>query len=194
MPAIVHPELLPLPDALRGPRVLLRPYREGDGPAFFTAIDRHRAELRTWLAWVDRYPTPADAEAYVRRMAGLWQARQSLVMGIWTHAGEYCGGTGFHGLQWAVPSLELGYFLQPDARGQGLGAEAVKLVTDWGLHGLGAARIWATCDAGNVRSWRLLERCGFVREGHLHQHLRDHHGHVRDTFVYAVTADVSFDT
>lgn len=192
MAAVTHPELLPLPAELRGERVLLRPYREGDGAAFFVAVDRHRDDLKTWVSWVDRYKTIDDAEAYVRRMAGKWLAREALIVGIWTHAGEYCGGTGFHGFDWSVPSLELGYFLHKDARGKGYGAEAVKLVTHWALHSLGAVRVWASVDVKNARSWRLLERCGFSREAHLHQQCRDHHGTVRDTYLYAVTSDVPF--
>jgi ribosomal-protein-serine acetyltransferase len=183
----IQPELLALPDELRGERIVLRPYRHGDGATFFAAVDRHREELKTWVAWVDRYRTPDDAEAYVRRMAGKWLTREALIVGIWTLDGEYCGGTGFHGFDWSVPSLELGYFLHRDARGRGYGAEAVRLVTEWGRHGLGARRIWASCDVQNDRSWRLLERCGYRREAHLRNECRDHHGVLRDTYRYAVT-------
>ncbi len=184
----IVPELLPLPDELRDERVLLRPYRAGDGVAFFAAIDRHREELKTWLRWVDRHQTIDDAEAYVRRMAGKWLAREALIVGIWTHDGEYCGGTGFHGFDWVVPSFEVGYFLHKDARGKGYGTEAVRLVTDWALRGLRARRIWAGCDYLNERSWRLLERCGYVREAHFRKHRVDHHGTLRDELIYAVTA------
>ena len=182
------PELLELPRELRGARVQLRPHRPGDGVAFFEAVDRHRDELKTWLAWVDRYRTVDDAEAYVRNMAGKWLTREALILGIWTHAGEYCGGTGFHGFDWTVPSFELGYFLHPDARGKGYGTEAVQLVTDMAFEVMRARRVWATCDARNAASWRLLERCGFTREAALVNHSRDHHGALRDTYFYSRVA------
>jgi RimJ/RimL family protein N-acetyltransferase len=187
MRAVPHPELLPLPDELRGSRLVLRPYRAGDGAAFFEGVDRDRQELATWVAWVDRYRSVDDAEVYVRRMAGKWAMREALILGIWTIDGRYCGGTGFHGFDWQVPSLELGYFLIRGARGKGYGREAVTLVTQWGLDHLGARRIWAGCDALNERSWRLLEACGYAREAHLHNECRNHHGSLRDTFIYAVT-------
>src|SRR5438045_9050403 len=96
-----RPELLDLPDQLAGERVLLRPYRPGDGRAFFEAIDRHREELGTWVAWVDQYHTPEDGEAYVRRMQSKWMARSALILGIWsTDGNQYLGGTGFHGFDW----------------------------------------------------------------------------------------------
>lgn len=183
----IRPELLPLPDELHGERVVLRPYRAGDGAAFFAAIDRHREDLKTWVAWVDQHHSVEDSEVYVRRMAGKWLMRDALILGIWTHNGEYCGGTGFQGFDWEVPSLELGYFLHKEARGRGYGTEAVRLVTEWGQRGLGARRIWAGCDAKNERSWRLLERCGYRREATLRNECRDHRGELRDTYLYAVT-------
>lgn len=187
-PAPVRPELLDLPEQFTGERVLLRPYRPGDGRVFFEAIDRHRAELATWVAWVDQYRTPEDGEAYVRRMQSKWMARSALILGIWSADGaRYLGGTGFQGFDWAVPSLELGYFLHADARGKGYAGEAIRLITDFAFQSLGARRIWASCDALNTASVRLLERSGYLREATLRNECRDHHGTLRDTFIYAMT-------
>lgn len=183
-----RPELLDLPHQLAGDRVLLRPYRPGDGAEFFAAIDRHRDELKTFLGWIDQHQTPADSEAYARRFHAKWHDRSSLIFGIWSADGaEFFGGTGFHGLDWSVPSFEIGYFLHPGARGRGHGAEAVALVTKFGFESLGARRIWASCDALNARSVRLLERSGYTREALLRNHGRTHHGNLRDTLIYAVT-------
>ena len=183
-----HPELLDLPGQLLGERVLLRPYRTGDGPAFFAAIDENRAELGRWLGWLDQQRNPDDAEAYVRRMQAKWQDRSSLILAIWSRDGQrYVGGIGFHAFDWTVPSLELGYFLRPDAQGHGYATEAAKLTVAFGLEALGARRIWASCDALNVRSVRLLERCGFAREGVLKNERRNLQGGLRDTMLFAIT-------
>ena len=187
-PPQLRPELLNLPDSLVGQRVLLRPYRATDGAAFFSSVDRERDDLATWVGWVDQYKTVEDAEAYVRRMESKWIARTALILGIWSHDGtEHYGGTGFHGFDWDVPSFELGYFLKKDARGHGYGAEAVSLVIDFAFEHLAAKRIWASCDAKNVASIRLLERCGLQREATMQNECRDHHGSLRDTLIYAIT-------
>jgi len=186
--AAFHPELLDLPDELVGERVRLRPYRPGDGLAFFAAIDANRAELGRWLGWLDQQRSPDDAEAYVRRMQAKWLERSSLILSIWSRDGErYFGGIGFHGFDWSVPSMELGYFLRPEAQGQGYATEAAKLTVAFGLESLGARRIWASCDALNVRSVRLLERCGFAREGLLRNERRNLQGGLRDTAIFAIT-------
>ena len=185
----VVPELLDLPDRIDGPRVMLRPYRTGDGPAFFKSVDEDRDDLATWVGWVNQYKTVDDAEAYVRRMESKWVARSALIVGIFSADGtEHYGGTGYHGFDWNVPSLELGYFLKKSARGKGYGAEAVSLVVDFAFQHLQAKRIWASCDARNEASIKLLERCGLLREAELKNQCLDHRGSLRDTLIYAITA------
>ncbi|MBK8741165.1 MAG: GNAT family N-acetyltransferase [Betaproteobacteria bacterium] len=177
-----------LPGQLIGDRILLRPYRPGDGAALFAAIDGHRAELGKWLGWLDQHRTPDDAEAYVRRMHAKWLERSALILAIWSKDGrEYFGGTGFHAFNWTVPSFELGYFLRPDAQGHGYASEAVRLVVDFGFKSLAARRIWASCDVQNERSVRVLERCGFAREGTLKNERRNLQGGLRDTLLFALT-------
>lgn len=183
-----RPELIDLPGELIGERVLLRPYRTGDGPAFFDSVDSNRDDLATWVAWVDQYKTVKDAEAYARRMQSKWIARTALILGIFSKDGsKHYGGTGFHGFDWDIPSFELGYFLRKDARGHGYGTEAVNLVLDFAFEHLDAKRVWASCDAKNEASIRLLERCGMLREATMHNECRDHHGNLRDTLIYATT-------
>ena len=86
-------------------------------------------------------------------------------------------------------SLELGYAFRRDCWGQGYARESCEaLIDDAFAHGI--HRIFAECDPENPASWRLLERLGFSREGHLRQNVYFHtdaEGHPRwnDTFIYA---------
>ena len=189
MPAIERPRLVELPDRFETDSFVLRPYRAGDGAAFFAAVEEDRAELAQWLAWTGQYKSGEDAEAYVRNMAGRWITRESLIMGIFSKDEKTLyGGTGFHGFDWKVPSLEIGWFLRKSARGQGIGSGAVRLCCKLAFEHIGANRVWGTVDVLNDRSWRLFERVGFTREAHMRGNSRDHHGTVRDTFMYAMLA------
>ena len=189
MPSIERPRLLALPDRFETDKFVLRAYRSGDGAAFLAAVDEDRQELSRWLGWVDQHKTIDDAEAYVRNMAGHWITRESLILGIFSKDEKTLyGGTGFHGFDWKVPSLEIGWFLRKSARGQGVAAEAVRLCCELAFDHIGANRVWGTVDVLNDRSWRLFERVGFTREAHLRSNSRDHHGNVRDTFAYSMLA------
>ena len=189
MPAIEQPRLLALPERFETDTLVLRAYRSGDGVAFFDAVDEDREDLSQWLGWVDQNKTVDDAEAYVRNMAGKWITRESLTLAIFSKDEKTLyGGTGFHGFDWKVPSLAIGWFLRKSARGQGFGAEAVRLCCQLAFEHIGANRVAGTVDVLNDRSCRLFERVGFTREAHLRGNCRDHHGTLRDTFVYSMLA------
>ena len=66
---------------------------------------------------------------------------------------------------------ELGFVFNPKYQGKGYAAESASAVVDHAVNSLNARRIIAMCNPQNTRSWRLLERLGFRREGHLRQNI-----------------------
>jgi RimJ/RimL family protein N-acetyltransferase len=60
---------------------------------------------------------------------------------------------------------EAGYIVAPQARGRGIAARALHLLTGWALKELELERVELRISAGNVASERVAERSGFVREG-----------------------------
>jgi ribosomal-protein-alanine N-acetyltransferase len=60
---------------------------------------------------------------------------------------------------------EIGYELNPDCWHKGLMTEALTSIIDHGFQKLGFHRIEATPLVINEASQRLLERCGFRKEG-----------------------------
>ncbi len=61
----------------------------------------------------------------------------------------------------------LGYVFSPAVWGRGLATEACRALLDECFGPWGAHRVSARCNPENHRSWRLLERLGLRREGHL---------------------------
>ena len=74
-------------------------------------------------------------------------------------------GLGFETLQRAAT----GYVLAKDAWGLGYATEALRAVIDI-ARGVGVTRLYALCHPENPASWRVLEKCGFFREGVLPRH------------------------
>jgi ribosomal-protein-alanine N-acetyltransferase len=68
-------------------------------------------------------------------------------------------------------TAEIGYWVIQRARGRGYASRAVELSARWGLTDAGFMRIEALVIPENVASQRVLERAGFVREGHLRSYL-----------------------
>jgi RimJ/RimL family protein N-acetyltransferase len=59
----------------------------------------------------------------------------------------------------------IAYDLSPVVRGRGFASDACALVADWGHDHAGLVRIQATVLESNKRCIKVLERCGFQREG-----------------------------
>lgn len=65
----------------------------------------------------------------------------------------------------ASDAFQIGIELVPAARGQGLGAEAQRLLADWLFETTDVNRVEASTDADNVAEQRALEKGGYCREG-----------------------------
>jgi [ribosomal protein S5]-alanine N-acetyltransferase len=84
-------------------------------------------------------------------------------------------------------SAEMGYCLHRNVWGQGFGTELARTLLRFGFEQLGLHRIFAYCDTRNIGSYRVLEKVGMSREGHLRENLKVQDGW-HDTFLYAVLA------
>lgn len=89
---------------------------------------------------------------------------------------------------------EIGYVFNPEYWGKGYAAESCRAIIDYGFRELNARRVVAMCNPENTRSWRLLERLGMRREGHLVKNIyfkRDEQGEPiwNDTYEYAILAE-----
>jgi len=136
---------------LRAPRVEdFEPY------AAFYASDRS--------IWEDGPFDRARAWRDFAASAGLWALRG---YGAWSiedrETGAYLGEAGlFHPAHY--PQAELGWMVVPEAEGRGIAHEAALAARDWAWHQAGLTRLVNYIDHGNVRSIRLAERLGAVRD------------------------------
>jgi RimJ/RimL family protein N-acetyltransferase len=181
---------LPLFDELRGARIIVRPFHAEDAAALKEAVDESREHVRPWLPFADDHRTVAEARDWIVRGMAKWLLRDDLNMSVWDAAsGRFLGGIGLHPRDWSIGSFEIGYWLRQSAEGHGYMAEAVRLLTDYCFAHLAAHRVEIRCDARNRRSAGVAERLGFVREAHLRCHLRQVDGSIRDTLIFALTAE-----
>lgn len=86
---------------------------------------------------------------------------------------------------------EIGYVFNHSYQGVGYATEGAKEILREAFVHLGARRIIAMCNPENSASWRLLERLGMRREGHLIKNIyfkKDEAGGPiwQDTYEYAI--------
>ncbi len=186
----MDPLLIDIPERLDGERAVLLAPRAGLGAEMAVVITQSLSHLRPWMPWAQDAPTAEASELVVRRMQADFIARRDLCFQIYARkpdgsAGRMLGGTGLHRIDWAVRKFEIGYWIRPEAAGQGHVSEAVRLLTALAFDTLRAHRVEIRCDVRNTRSRAVAERCGFELDGILRRDALAVDGSVRDTAVYS---------
>jgi ribosomal-protein-alanine N-acetyltransferase len=87
-------------------------------------------------------------------------------------------------VNWDLPEFDLGYFLDVEHEGQGYVTEAAEATMGFIFTQLGAARVRLECDDTNSRSYRVAERCGMIKEGHIRENKRNADGGINGTLLY----------
>jgi RimJ/RimL family protein N-acetyltransferase len=154
--------------SLRTDHLVLRAFRASDIDAW--AAMEAEPEVRRYRGNNPR--TRIESWAAMERSLGQWALRGYGLFALELAAdGRFAGFAGvLHPEDWPEP--ELAYSLAPHAWGQGLATEAAAAARDWAFEQHGLRRLASFIASGNVRSIRVAERLGAVREGEL-----DLHGH-----------------
>jgi RimJ/RimL family protein N-acetyltransferase len=164
---------------LEGRLCRLRPYRTSDAAALCAVADDYL--VARWMTRAFPHPyTQADAEqwlAIATKAVGRYFAIEVAGVvaggvGIEPFTGERQGGAAF------------GYWLGRAYWGRGVGTDAARTLSDHALAS-GMRRLEAAVFEDNVASARVLEKCGFEREGRLRGLYVDREGQVCDGLLFA---------
>jgi RimJ/RimL family protein N-acetyltransferase len=145
--------------------VRLRPFEEADVPRVVEGCRDPQTQRYT------RLPSPygeEDARTFIAGSAGRRARGESLELAV-TRAstGLLVGAVGLEVDRHDPERAEIGYWVSPDARGEGMATAALGLLSRWAIRECGLVRIDLCAAVGNTASRRAAERCGFVREGTL---------------------------
>jgi [ribosomal protein S5]-alanine N-acetyltransferase len=162
---------------LQGPRVQLRALEDDDAPALLSIFGDPEV-VKYWSS--PELRNLAAAKELLGEIREKINARRLLQWGVAARdTGEVIGTGGLSNVLLPHRRAEVGFALRRDRWGQGLAAEALRLLFEFSFRTLGLHRIEADVDPRNERSLRVLERQGFRREGYLRE--RWHHlGEVHD--------------
>lgn len=154
--------------------VVLRPI-EADDLAVWAAYLQDPAVYQH-TSW--NLGSAAELECYV------WQGQVHTAVSVLRLAiacrqtNQLVGTIGFHTISSLNRSAELAYDLTTTHWGRGIASAAALAMTRWAQEEAGVIRVQATVLETNARSMRVLQRCGFQREGLLHSYrqVREHRG------------------
>ena len=161
-----------LPETIRTERLTLRRFR-------LTDLEDVLA-YATDPQWARYLPVPhpytrRDGEEFLaRRQLADWSRNPTWAIEL---DGRVVGGAGLHDPD--NRQAGLGYSIARDRWGQGLATEAARAVVVAAFRTLDLDRVFATADARNLASQRVMEKLGMRREALLRQHRR-HRGEFID--------------
>jgi RimJ/RimL family protein N-acetyltransferase len=177
--------VLPAEPLVAGPTAL-RPWRDSDRAAL--AVACQDPEIARWTRVPPNY-TEHDARLYLLERYDAIGAGASAPFAIVAadDLDRLLGSTSLMRFDWANERGEVGYWLAPDARGQGHATRAVQLICAWGLHSLGLARIELQADVLNIPSQEVAVRAGFTRDAVLRSWL-EKQGRRQDLVAFSLLA------
>jgi len=166
---------------LEGAKSVIREWAPSDKPA----LVRFANNRKIWrnLAHIFPHPyTEADADWWFSFLAGMPEPTSWAIEvdGLAVGSVGVRLGEGIY-----VKSAEFGYWLAEPYWGRGIMTEAAKAASRYAMQRFGLIRLEAPVFEWNPASMRVLEKCGFVREGVLRASaVKD--GQVIDRVLYAL--------
>ena len=153
------------PERIETARLRLRRPTPADAEAIFTAYAGD-VEVTRYLGW-PRHESIDATRAFLAFSDAEWQRWPAGPYLIESRDGRVIGGTG---LAFETPlRAATGYVLARNSWGHGYATEALGAMIALGPE-VGLRRLYALCHPYHAASIRVLDKCGFVREGLLLRH------------------------
>ena len=171
---------------LETPRLILRPFRDGDAADVYAYA--HDSRVGPIAGW----PPHRSIEESQEIIRTVFSAPGVFAL-EWKGTGQVIGSAGFVGNHPAGDFLdckddEIGYALSPAFWGRGLVPEAITAILEYGFLELSLQRIWCGHYAGNWRSKRAMEKCGFRYQFSKTEFVRLM-GETRQSYFYVLTKE-----
>lgn len=150
------------------PRIILRPVNRSDLPLLETWHNNFEVNGEfNFFGFTGTHDLEKGFEK-----SGLLDDRQGMLLVV-DPKDEPIGSVSYRSVMYgpndASRAFSIGIHLVPEWRGQGLGAQAQALLTEYLFDTYSVQRVEAETDIDNIAEQKALEKAGFTREGVLRQ-------------------------
>lgn len=140
--------------------------------------------LQPWMPWaVDDYSVET-AKEWIQRTLNEFATDGRFSANIIVDD-KVVGSIGFHNLNTAHGSAEIGYWIAKEYEGRGIITRCCRVLIDYLFNVRGLNRVQINCNIENVRSRKVPERLGFALEG-VHRQVEYVNGRFGDWAIYAM--------
>lgn len=169
---------------LTTPRLVVRDHRPDDLEAFHkllsdpVVMDRHSAVSRNLEQSRERLRQAVDQNDLTQRMLYFFCMEDRITS-------DFIGEIGYSVTRLTPVGklVDIGYFIDRRYWGLGYTTEAMREVVRFGFEEDGVYRFGAGCLRENAASERVMQKCGFIKEGELREY-QWHGGRLKDRVLY----------
>ena len=180
---------LSIPTQFETERLIVRRYGPDDADWFYEMSLRNRSHLQRYESEnpLMKFESKADAEELLSEANEYWEQGEHFLLGAFLKTNnEFAVQLYFGLIDKKLPEFIIGYFADVDHEGYGYVTEGVKKLIQVLFTEVGALRLRSRCDDTNTRSIGVLERCGFVKEGHFRKNKLNPDGTYSGTLSYGM--------
>ena len=146
---------------IRTSRFVLRPYERRDATAFMYAVREAAVAADHWISWAEEAYSEQDARSWFRSVAVGHKTGTSYEYGIFSLAEEaFIGGAGLNRIDSHNRIANLGYWVRPTHRRQGVACECALALVEYAFAVLGLQRIEVVVALGNDASEGVARKIG----------------------------------
>jgi len=163
--------------------IVLREITKEDAQAYLDYMSND--QMAGFLTNENRPKTFDAALEEVSYWGGLFSSKRSIYWAIaLKESSKMVGTAGFNMISFANSRAEISYDLDPNFWGKGIMLRSIKAILKFSDYTLGIIRVQATVITTNERSIKVLDRCGFQKEGCLRKYELVE-GELKDYYMYA---------
>ena len=154
----------------------------------FRLVNMERARLQAYFPITCAHCSdPRRTRSYIKDMLARSKRREFFCFVMRDYeGGDPIGLIFLKEFDWTVPKCETAYFISSIYERKGLTTMGLMWTVDHAFTQLGVERVLARVVPENVASYRVLEHCGFEREGLLRHDFRASDGSLHDVYMYSV--------
>ena len=141
------------------------------------------------MDWAVPNQSTEESTKIIQDMIVKYGLKEDFTLGIFSpDAQELWGATGFHLREGPLKngSAEIGMWIRKEKAHQGLGAQILRTMIQWGFSEWPWERLSWRCDIENKASQRTAEKAGMLLEGCLKSHRLKSDGTRSDTLFFSV--------
>ena len=126
----------------------LRLIEPQDAEELNSLIERNRAHLKEYSAWVKDDHSIENTRSFIKRNLAQFARHEGFAIAIW-HKGEMAGQIEYNYIDWANRKTELGFWLGAGFQGKGLATESCRFLIHHAFNELRLNRIEMRCGVEN---------------------------------------------